>query len=126
VVSALIGCANWEQVLEAVGYLSAKQEERDYSAVIQEYQGTMKGSCVYCNHCLPCPSEINIAGVNKYLDIALLDEANIPPSIMSHYRALERSGSDCIACGSCEERCPFSVPVIQNMKKAAALFENHD
>jgi len=124
VVSALIGCSTAEQVEEAVGYLNASEEERDYSGLVSEFQGSMKGSCVYCNHCLPCPSKINIASVNKYLDIALLDEKNIPPSIMSHYRDLENHGSDCIACGSCEERCPFSVPVVQNMKKAAVLFES--
>ena len=122
VVSVLLGCCTVGQVAEAVSYLDASEEERDYSAVIQEYQGSMKGSCVYCNHCLPCPSEINIASVNKYLDIAVLDENNIPPSIASHYRELEHRALECIACGSCEERCPFSVPVIQNMKKAAALF----
>jgi len=122
VVSTLIGCSTPEQVLEAAGYLNASEEERDYSAVIQEYQGSMKGSCVYCNHCLPCPSEINVASVNKYLDIALLDEKNIPPSVASHYRSLEHRASECTACGSCEERCPFSVPVVRNMKKAAVLF----
>ena len=122
VVSVLIGCATAQQVLEAVSYLNASEEERDYSDVIKDFQGSMKGSCVYCNHCLPCPSEINIADVNKYLDIALLDEKNIPPSVASHYRALEHKASQCISCGSCEERCPFSVPVIGNMKKAAALF----
>jgi len=124
VVSALIGCSTTEQVEEAVGYLNASEEERDYSRIVSEFQGSMKGSCVYCNHCLPCPSKINIASVNKYLDIALLDEKNIPPSISSHYRALEHRASDCIACGNCEERCPFTVPVVQNMKKAAALFES--
>ena len=123
VVSVLIGCATKEQVLEAADYLDAGEEERDYSGVLREYQGSMKGSCMYCSHCLPCPSEINIAAVNKYLDIALLDEDNIPPSIAAHYRALEHSGSECVCCGSCEERCPFSVPVMRNMKKAAALFE---
>ena len=122
VVSVLLGCSSREQVLEAVSYLNARDEERDYSALLKEYQGSMKGSCVYCNHCLPCPSEINIANVNKYLDIAVLDENNIPPSIKSHYRDLEHRASECIACGNCEERCPFSVPVVQNMKKAAALF----
>ncbi|MDR1836633.1 MAG: 4Fe-4S binding protein [Treponema sp.] len=35
---------------------------------------------------------------------------------------MEHKASQCISCGSCEERCPFSVPVIGNMKKAAALF----
>jgi len=122
VVSALIGCSTPQEVMEAIGYLNAGEEERDYSAVIRDFQGSMKGSCVYCNHCLPCPAEINIANVNKYLDIALLDEMNIPPSVASHYRSLEHRADECTACASCEERCPFSVPVIRNMKKAAALF----
>jgi len=122
VVSALLGFTGKEQMLEALGYLNASEEERDYSEVIKEYQGSLKGSCVYCNHCLPCPARINIASVNKYLDIALLDEANIPPSVSAHYRELEHRASECSACGHCESRCPFSVPVAENMKKAEVLF----
>jgi len=123
VVSALLGCATKEQVLEAAAYFEKSDEERDYSAVICDFQGDFKGRCVYCNHCLPCPSEINIANVHKYLDIALLDEGNIPPSIASHYRAMDHRAADCTECRSCEERCPFSVPIVQNMKKAVALLE---
>jgi len=122
VVSALLGCSTREQVLEAVSYLNAGEAERDYTSLIKNHQGSLVGSCVYCNHCLPCPSVINIASVNKFLDIALLDENNVPPSVTSHYRALEHRASECIACGKCEERCPFSVPVIQKMNKAASLF----
>jgi predicted aldo/keto reductase-like oxidoreductase len=121
VVSALLGCSSRENVLEAAAYLEKSEEERDYSAVLRDFQGDFKGHCVYCNHCLPCPSGINIADVHKYLDIAVLDEANVPPSIRSHYRSLDRRASDCSACGSCEERCPFSVPIMANMKKAVAL-----
>jgi len=122
VVSALVGCSTAEQMRDTLNYLNTSEEERDYSAVIQDYQGSMKGSCVYCNHCLPCPIEIDIAAVNKYLDIAVLDENNIPQSVAGHYRALEHRAKECIACGNCEKRCPFSVPVVKNMKKAAALF----
>ena len=123
VVSALIGCATAEEVREATAYLDKSDDELDYSAVLQDFQGDFRGHCVYCNHCLPCPSGINIANVHKYLDIAMLDEANIPPGTASHYRALDRHASECSSCGSCEERCPFSVPIIENMKKAASLFE---
>jgi predicted aldo/keto reductase-like oxidoreductase len=123
VVSALIGCGSREQVLEAAAYLDKSDAERDYSAVISNFQGDFKGRCVYCNHCLPCPSEINIASVHKYLDIAVLDEPHIPPGIASHYRSLDHRAGECTACGSCEERCPFSVPIVANMRKAAALFE---
>ncbi|WP_026043710.1 aldo/keto reductase [Treponema primitia] len=122
VVSTLIGCSSAAQVHEAVGYLDMDDTARDYSGIIEQYQGSFKGNCVYCNHCLPCPQGINIADVNKYLDIAVLDEKAVPPSITQHYKALNSHGSDCIACGSCEERCPFSVPVIKNMERAAALF----
>jgi predicted aldo/keto reductase-like oxidoreductase len=122
VVSVLLGYSSPDQVLEAVNYLGMGDEERDYSAVVGRYQGQFRGNCVYCSHCLPCPAAIDIAGVNKYLDIAVLDTAHIPPSIVQHYRSLERHGSDCSACGSCQSRCPFSVPVIQNMARAAELF----
>lgn len=122
VVSALIGCQSREQVLEAVGYLNLSDAERDYSHVVDSFRGGFKGSCVYCNHCLPCPSNIDIAAANKYLDIALLDTEHVPPSIRQHYGALEGHGSDCIACGSCEAKCPFSVPIIQNMARAAEVF----
>jgi predicted aldo/keto reductase-like oxidoreductase len=122
VASVLLGYDSVEQVKEALAYLDAPDEERDYSSVIREYQGSMKGSCVYCNHCLPCPAGINIADANKYLDIALMDEKNIPPELTGKYKAMKHSGSECTACGSCEKRCPFSVPVVQNMKTAVRLF----
>lgn len=122
VFSALLGGRTGAEVEQAVGYLAADDEARDYTPFLGETQNDFKGHCVYCNHCLPCPSEIDIAMVNKYLDIARLDEENVPASIRSHYDGLAHGGGDCIACGSCEGRCPFDVPVIENMEKAAALF----
>jgi predicted aldo/keto reductase-like oxidoreductase len=121
VVSVLAGCKNRAEVLEAVAYLDLSDAERDYSAVIENYQGDFRGNCMYCNHCLPCPSFIDVAAVTKYLDIAALHKT-IPPTAAQHYRALDKHGSDCVACGSCERRCPFSVPVIRNMRRAAELF----
>jgi predicted aldo/keto reductase-like oxidoreductase len=121
VVSALIGCATREQVQAAAAYLNASDGERDYSAVLEDYQGDSKGRCYYCNHCLPCPSQIDIAAVHKYLDAALLDKANIPPNIADAYRALDHKASECVSCGNCEERCPFNVLIAENMKKATEL-----
>ena len=123
VASTLVGCQTAAEVAEAMRYLELSDEERDYSPVLGTQRNDFKGNCVYCSHCQPCPAGIDIASVNKYLDIARLDEAHIPPSIASHYASLSAKGSDCIACGSCEGRCPFGVPVIENMAKAAKLFE---
>ncbi len=122
VVSALLGLKSRSQVEEAVKYFSLREEEKDYSEAISAFNSSFRGSCVYCNHCLPCPAEIDIAAVTKYLDIAKLDSQAVPPSIRQHYGALKAQGSDCIACGQCQKRCPFSVEIIANMAEAAQIF----
>lgn len=122
IASTLIGCRSRGEVAGTVVYLDATEAERDYSYALECPVNDFKGNCVYCSHCQPCPAGIDIAAVNKYLDIARLDENNVPPSIRSHYAALEAGGSACINCASCESRCPFSVPVIANMADAARIF----
>ena len=122
VTSVMIGCKTPDEVRAAVSYLDTTPEERDYSEVLGTLKSDFRGNCVYCSHCQPCPAEIDIATVNKYLDIAKLDLSAVPPSVRGHYGELSRTGGDCIACGSCESRCPFGVPVIANMAEAARVF----
>ncbi len=122
VVSALIGCKNREEVLEATRYPDLSDAERDYSPVVSAIPGTFEGVCMYCSHCLPCPSGIDVAAVNRCLDIAALDESNIPADVVRQYESLSARASDCTACGSCEGRCPFAVPVVRKMRQAAQRF----
>ena len=35
----------------------------------------MTGTCVYCNHCQPCPAGLNIGLINKYYDLAKAGDA---------------------------------------------------
>ncbi|RGY99092.1 aldo/keto reductase [Clostridium sp. AM58-1XD] len=122
VASVMLGCQTRAEVLDAVTYLDTSDEERDYTAVMNTMRNDFAGNCVYCSHCQPCPAGIDIAAVNKYLDIARLDESNVLPSVRSHYSGLAHGGKDCIRCGKCEKRCPFSVPIIKNMADAAKIF----
>lgn len=123
VISTLIGCKKRNEVLEAVNYLNLTEEERDYTNSIKTFKGSLRGKCMYCNHCLPCPSNIDIAATIKLLDIAALDESNIPAQIRGQYNTFLHKASDCIKCGNCESKCPFNVKVIENMKNATRIFE---
>lgn len=121
VASVMLGSQTAEEVKQAMQYFELSDAEKDYASILVTMRNDFAGNCVYCNHCLPCPAEIDIATVNKYLDIAKMDTGNVPPSIKSHYASLAHTGADCIACGSCEAKCPFGVPVIANMAEAEEL-----
>ncbi len=122
VVSTLIGCKTRDEVLEAVNYLNLTEEQKDYSDALKGLKSTLHAKCAYCNHCLPCPSQIDIAATTRLLDVASLDNI-VTSQLREQYDALPHKASECIACGSCEDRCPFGVQVIENMNRAAALFE---
>ena len=122
VASALIGCQTGDEMKDVLRYFDLDEQELDYADVITSVHHGFQGSCVYCNHCQPCPVDIDIAAVHRYLDTALMDEASIPESLRKQYGELSRKGSDCTSCGNCEERCPFGVSVCANMAKAAAVF----
>lgn len=118
--SVLVGCKTPEEVRAAVAYEDAPEHERDYAKALRAFRFSAAGQCMYCNHCLPCPSEINVAQVNKYLDLYELGDG--AGSVREHYLALTHRAGECIACGSCEANCPFDVPVIQKMEKARRAF----
>ena len=121
VASILAGYDTPEHVLEAVAYETATEEERDYASTLAGApHHAYSGQCTYCGHCAPCPKGIDIAMVNKLYDLAVM-QPQIPESIRGHYQALSAGAEDCIACGSCEERCPFGVPVIARMEKVKGL-----
>lgn len=121
VASVLAGYDTPEHVLAAVAYENASEEEKDYASVLAGApRHAYSGQCTYCGHCAPCPKGIDIAMVNKLYDLAVMQEQT-PDSIRAHYQALSAGAEACIACGSCEQRCPFGVPVIERMEKVRQL-----
>ncbi len=122
VSSVILGCKNKEELTAAMAYFDTSKEDRRYGHVFQKGQNIIAdGHCMYCNHCQPCPEEINIAAVTKYLDIALV-AGEVTATVRDHYDALKKNANDCVACLSCEERCPFSVSIAENMAKAQKIF----
>jgi len=123
VSSVMVGVANTEQILAATVYNEASDEEKDYSEVLANApSSSFSGHCMYCGHCAPCSQKIDIAAVNKYLDLALIQEA-VPETLKNHYDLLEHHASECIECGRCMKNCPFGVDIINKMNKAIEIFE---
>ena len=124
VASVMIGVSNKNQILAATAYGTASNKEKDYSEVLANApRSSFSGHCMYCGHCAPCSKNLNIASVNKYLDLSLIQD-DVPETLRNHYDLLEHHASECIECGACMKNCPFGVDIINKMKQAVKLFGN--
>lgn len=105
VLVAVPGVITMEHLDRLLNFLTATDSEKDYSVIGSFTADTVTGTCVYCNHCQPCPAGIDIGLVNKYYDLALAGD----PIAANHYTKLAVNAGACLKCGHCESRCPFSV-----------------
>ena len=118
----LAGAHSIEQLKQSIAYEDTDSEERDYALALASFPRiNWSGHCMYCSHCEPCPREIDIAMVTKFLNLTLAQES-VPETVREHYKLLTHHAGECIQCGACETRCPFGVGIRENMKKAAAIF----
>ena len=122
VSSIFVGVKTVDELIESLKYCGATDAEKDYAEVlINAPKHSFDGQCTYCGHCAPCTSEIDIAMVNKLFDLAK-NKDEVPASVQEHYNNLKYNASECIACGDCEERCPFNVHIVDVMLDAQDLF----
>ena len=116
------GARTLEDLKKSIAFEEAPEAERDYASALAALPKiSWKGHCMYCGHCAPCPKGIEVANVTKFLNLSLAQGA-VPETVREHYAALEHGAGECVQCGACEKRCPFEVPVMENMRRAAGLF----
>ncbi|MBO6179050.1 MAG: aldo/keto reductase [Selenomonadaceae bacterium] len=118
----LAGAHSPEQLLNAVAYEKATEEEKDYASAFKSFPRiNWTGHCMYCSHCAPCPQKIDVAYVTKFLNLAI-HQAKVPETVREHYASLAHHAGECLKCGVCEIRCPFGVKIRDNMEKAKEIF----
>ena len=124
VASVMSGARNLEELKTSIAYETATESERDYADAFAALPKiSWVGHCMYCGHCAPCPVGIDVAGVTKFLNLARA-QGEVPETVREHYAVLAHHGGECVSCGACESRCPFGVPVVENMRRAAEMFGN--
>ena len=108
--------------MASLAYETAPDSEKDYAAALASFPKiSWKGHCMYCGHCAPCPQGIDVATVTKFLNLTKA-QGTVPETVREHYAALPHTAADCVNCGECEKRCPFSVEVRKNMALARETF----
>ena len=122
VASVLCGARSLQDLEASAAYENAPESQRDYAAAFAALPRiSWQGHCMYCGHCAPCPKGIDVASVTKFLNLCRA-QGTVPETVREHYALLPHRAAECVACGACEKRCPFGVPIVENMRQAAALF----
>jgi predicted aldo/keto reductase-like oxidoreductase len=123
--TAIPGARNATEMAEAVAYADATPREREFGAVGDELQASLKGQCLQCGHCLPCPQEINIPSVILNLEYVEYYSGSEFSETFNRglYAKRPAKASDCTECEVCLERCPFGVDIIGKMRRAEVVLE---
>ena len=118
VLAVVPGVRGLDDLNELLEYPDCRSEECDYSMIGEFTPLSAVGSCVYCNHCQPCPAGIDVGLVNKYYDLSLAGDK----MAHDHYDKLAVKADACLRCGHCDKRCPFKVKQQDKMKTIAEYF----
>ena len=102
--------------IDSVAPLS--DNEREKVSKIRELLGT--NFCRRCNYCAPCTVGINIPAV--FLFEGYYSRYDLKDWAKDRYSQLPKTASDCVGCGLCETRCPYSLPIRDMLKKVAEHF----
>ncbi len=129
VATIVPGAKTVKEIGQCMSYFTAGKRDKEYRSIIAACQEELRGNCLYCNHCLPCPQGIDIGRVIARLERTRKGSTRTTPDA-GHYfpgrlhparantKNLSLQASRCDECGACVKRCPFDVDVIGKMRLA--------
>lgn len=130
VITVLSGMSTLEQMRDNLSVMdNFRPLSGEELSVIKEAQEVLASipqiPCTDCQYCLKgCPQNIAIPGtfraVNDYLVFNDLNRAKFS-YMWETYDAVK--ASECIACGQCEDICPQSISIVEELSKAVKLLE---
>jgi predicted aldo/keto reductase-like oxidoreductase len=100
------------------GCLSAADKEM--IARVREAYGKLRSiPCTGCRYCMPCPNNVDIPGIfSLYNDGIAFDNFEQPRRAYMFTTKVGQNAAQCIECGQCEEKCPQTIAIKNELKNA--------
>jgi predicted aldo/keto reductase-like oxidoreductase len=120
------GIERVEEIEEIVAIVTGSweltPEERQEIERIRAQVGTR--FCRRCGYCEPCPQDVGISVIMNLPNIwrrLPVERLRVPTGWVGE---AVQSARDCIACGECEEKCPYQLPIREMIVENIAFYEN--
>ena len=133
VTTAISGMTRPEDVDENVkagetGAPLSETEQRLVQFILDKTTALDEKFCTACGYCMPCEQEVNIPGIFRLWNLmrgyGSADYSKLEYQKVREQRHwadfLGKSAEECIECGQCEDKCPESLPIIEDLKRAHA------
>ena len=128
VMTVLSGMSTMGQVEDNLATFNAFQplSETEQAAVEQAaalFRQKVRNGCTGCRYCMPCPAGVDIPGTfrlwNDWAMYQNRDRARFKWRDMDE----EERPKNCVGCGACEEKCPQSLSVREDLVRAGEELE---
>ena len=130
VLTVLSGMSDMDQMEDNLNTMDhfrplSPEERQTIGEVVRILDSKPHVPCTFCRYCVAgCPKEIEIPGVFRVMNVATI--YGDLKSASGSYGWETRNGakaSHCIGCGQCESVCPQQIDIIEQLKKAAEMFD---
>lgn len=124
VTSAIPGMNSIEQIEEnaEIGNHFVKLSDEERKIILEEAEKLGTGFCRRCGYCAPCPKDIDIP--TQFLLEGYLNRYDLKDWAVERYESQKHTAEDCVACGKCEKKCPYDLPIRNMMKRVYTNFKN--
>lgn len=117
------GMESVEQVLENTSILLDDITVEDEKKIEKIRKELGNDFCRRCGYCMPCSVGINIPF--SFLCEGYYTRYNLKEWAFARYNAMNVNPKQCVECGVCEQRCPYSLKIIKKLKKVVDIMERH-
>ncbi len=129
VITMLSGMSSLEQTQQNIAEYQAYQpfsptEQKAFDKAVKLLLNMETIPCTNCRYCAPgCPQQVAIPIILNLLNLELATGNRQFAKYQYSWQAASGPASKCIQCGTCEDMCPQSINIIDQLKTAVEHFE---
>lgn len=120
---AIPGMDSVTQVVKnaSIGTLESQLTENEKNEISEEVKSLGNNFCRRCGYCMPCPEGIDIP--NVFLFEGYVTRYDLAEFGKKRYESLAVKADACVRCRKCEQKCPYSLPIVEKLKHAVETFK---